>query len=98
MRVYFKGEPAIDEGGVTKEYLAMVIEEVFNKNLGMFSFNEANQMHWFNGATFEPNINFELVGTLMGLAIYNNYFIDLPIAHACYKILLDQELTLEDYA
>ena len=34
----------------------------------------------------------------MGIAIYNNYFIDLPLAHACYKILLDQKLTLEDYA
>jgi E3 ubiquitin-protein ligase HECTD2 len=46
-------------------------------------------LYWFNGQTFEPNINFELVGTLMGIAIYNNTFIDLPFPHACFKLLLD---------
>lgn len=89
MKVQFKNEPAIDVGGVTKEYLALVVKEVFNPELGMFKYNEDVQLYWFNGATFEPNINFELVGTLMGLAIYNNMFIDMPMAHACYKILLD---------
>jgi hypothetical protein len=74
---------------VTKEYLALVVKEVFNPNLGMFKYNEDVQLYWFNGATFEPNVNFELVGTLMGLAIYNNMFIDMPMAHACYKLLLD---------
>lgn len=98
MRVIFKNEPAIDEGGVTKEYLALLVKEVFNPNLGMFKYNEDNQLYWFNGATFEPNLNFELVGTLMGLAIYNNMFIDMPMVHACYKLLLDVEPSLEDYA
>lgn len=53
-------------------------------------------MYWFNGQTYEPNINFELVGTLMGIAIYNNLFLDFPIAPACYKILLGQKPDLED--
>jgi hypothetical protein len=89
MKVQFHNEPAIDVGGVIKEYLSLVGKEVFNPNLGMFKFNEDVQLYWFNGATFEPNVNFELVGTLMGLAIYNNMFIDMPMAHACYKLLLD---------
>lgn len=63
----------------------------------MFKQNEDVQLYWFNGNTFEPNINFELVGTLMGLAIYNNVHIDLPLAHACYKILLEKELDMEDF-
>jgi hypothetical protein len=32
----------------------------------------------------------------MGLAIYNNMFLDMPMAHACYKFLLDQDPDLED--
>jgi hypothetical protein len=40
MKVEFKNEPAIDVGGVTKEYLALVVKEVFNPNLGMFKYNE----------------------------------------------------------
>ena len=62
----------------------------------MFLHNEEYHLYWFNGQTFEPNINFELVGTLMGIAIYNNTFIDLPFPHACFKVLLDQELDLDD--
>lgn len=64
----------------------------------MFKFNEDVQLYWFNGSTFEPNINFELIGNLMGIALYNNTFIDLPLVHATYKILLDEKPTLEDYA
>lgn len=34
----------------------------------------------------------------MGIALYNNEFIDLPFPHACFKILLDQDVDLDDYA
>ena len=34
----------------------------------------------------------------MGLAIYNNMFVDMPVAHACFKILLDRKLDLDDLA
>jgi hypothetical protein len=88
LRTWFTGEPGIDEGGVRKEYFSLISKELFNPQYGMFKHNEDVQLYWFNGQTFEPNINFELVGTLMGLALYNNVHIDLPLAHACYKILL----------
>ena len=74
------------------------MRELFNPAFAMFKFNEDVQLYWFNGSTFEPNINFELVGTLMGLAIYNNLFVDMPVAPACYKLLLDQEPDLRDLA
>lgn len=55
-------------------------------------------MYWFNGSTFEPNINFELVGMLMGIAFHNNMFIDMPVVSTCYKILLDKEPDYNDMA
>lgn len=55
-------------------------------------------MYWFNGSTFEPNINFELVGMLMGIAFYNNMFIDMPVVSTCYKILLDVAPDYDDMA
>ena len=64
----------------------------------MFKFNEDTQLYWFNGQTFEPNINFELIGNLMGIALYNNTFIDLPLIHFTYRLLLDQKPTLDDFA
>jgi hypothetical protein len=65
------------------------MRELFNPAFGMFKYNESVQLYWFNGQSFEPNVNFELVGMLMGIAFYNNMFVDMPVAPACYKILLD---------
>jgi len=55
----------------------------------MFRFNPDNKLYWFEGKTFESNLSFELTGMLMGIAFYNNFFVDMPIVPACYKILLN---------
>ena len=89
LKIEIKNEPGIDVGGVRKEYFSLVVKELFNPLLGLFKYNEDVRLYWFNGQTFEPNINFELIGNLMGLAIYNNTFLDLPLAPAGFKILLD---------
>lgn len=62
----------------------------------MFNYNEAQRLYWFNGLTHEPNVNFELIGILMGLAIYNNIILDLPLPMAAYKKLLFQDVTFDD--
>ena len=51
----------------------------------MFNYNENERLYWFNGHSMEANVNFELVGILMGLAIYNNVILDLPFPMAAYK-------------
>ena len=55
---------------------------------GMFTYNEKKRLYWFNGNTHEANINFELIGVLMGLAIYNSIILDMPFPLVCYKKLL----------
>ena len=92
----FEGEPGIDEGGVRKEYFSLVVKELLSPNYGMFKFNEDVQLYYFNGQTLEPPIYFELIGNLMGIAVYNNTFIDLPFPRACYKVLVDVEPDLDD--
>ena len=94
--VRFAGEPGIDEGGPRKEYFSLVMKEICSQQYGMFTYNEDVQLYWINGMTFEMNINFELVGTLMGIAIYNNTFIDLPFPTAAYKLLLDETPNIDD--
>jgi E3 ubiquitin-protein ligase HERC4 len=39
MRVVFENEPAIDEGGVKKEYFILLFKELFNPEFGMFMYN-----------------------------------------------------------
>lgn len=54
----------------------------------MFNYNDKERLYWFNGLTHEPNVNFELIGIMMGLAIYNNIILDVPLPMVCYKKLL----------
>lgn len=98
LKIQFANEPGIDVGGVRKEYFSLIMRELFNPAFAMFKYNEDVQLYWFNGSTFEANINFELVGTLMGIAFYNNMFVDMPVVPACYKILLDVAIDLNDMA
>lgn len=35
--VEFEGEQGIDEGGVSKEFFQLVVEEIFNPDIGRFS-------------------------------------------------------------
>ena len=49
LRVIFANEPGIDEGGVSKEYFQLVLEELFNPQFSMFKFNEDTRLYWFNG-------------------------------------------------
>ena len=62
----------------------------------MFKYNEDVQLYYFNGATLEPPIYFELIGILMSIAVYNNTFINLPFPMACFKVLVDEEPNLDD--
>ena len=93
----FAGEPGVDEGGVRREYFSLMITEVLKQEHQMFTYNEDVRLYYFNGMTFEPNIYFELIGNLMGIAVYNNTFINLPFPRACYKLLIDQEPDLDDF-
>ena len=72
------------------------MEELFSAKYGMFKYNEDVQMYWFNGQTFETNLNFELVGTLLGIAMYNSCNIEVPLAPVIYKLILGGKANLED--
>lgn len=89
LRIKFVGELGVDEGGVQKEFFQLVIRKLFDPNYTMFTHYEESRMMWFNGNTYESNVKFELIGILMGIAIYNSNILDLHLPIACYKKLLD---------
>ena len=62
----------------------------------MFTYSEESRQYWFNGVTFESNVKFELIGILMGLAIYNQNILDINFPMACYKKLLNIQPNIED--
>lgn len=71
LRVKFVNEPGVDEGGVKKEFFYILLKQLFDPSYNMFSYHKESRLFWFNGLSFESNVKFELIGILMGIAIYN---------------------------
>jgi hypothetical protein len=61
----------------------------------MFQLKE-NRVFWFNPNSFESGLNFELIGSILGLAIYNSDLLDIRFPKAVYKKLCNEKLQLED--
>ena len=55
---------------------------------GMFHFYESSGVFWFSGASMDNIREFNLVGVLMGLAVYNSIILDIRFPLVCYKKLL----------
>lgn len=62
----------------------------------MFFENSESRLLWFNGNTLESPFKFELVGILLGIAIYNSNILDLHLPMACYKKLLNIQPDIND--
>ena len=94
--VEFEGEQGIDEGGLSKEFFQLVIDQIFNPDYAMFAFSAETQNFWFNPTSFESDGQFTLVGIMLGLAIYNTVILDVHFPMLVYRKLLGRKGTFED--
>ncbi|CAF1519114.1 unnamed protein product, partial [Adineta ricciae] len=88
LRVTFVGENGLDMGGLTKEWFLLLLRQIFQPDYGMFVFYESSGVFWFNGASTDNIREYNLVGILMGLAVYNAIILDIRFPLVCYKKLL----------
>lgn len=96
LKVKFIGEQGVDEGGVRKEFFLLLVRQIFDANYGMFTYKENTRLFWFNLFSFEPKIKYELIGIILGLALFNNVILDVKFPLVIYKKLLGCPLTIED--
>uniref|UniRef100_A0AAY4DJN4 Ubiquitin-protein ligase E3A n=1 Tax=Denticeps clupeoides TaxID=299321 RepID=A0AAY4DJN4_9TELE len=94
--VEFEGEQGVDEGGVSKEFFQLVVEEIFNPDIGMFTYDESTKLFWFNPSSFENEGQFTLIGIVLGLAIYNNCILDVHFPMVVYRKLMGKKGTFRD--
>lgn len=66
--VEFEGEQGVDEGGISKEFFQLFLEEIFNPDIGMFTYDEDTKLFWFNPSSLENDAQFTLIGIVLGLA------------------------------
>ncbi|XP_068597078.1 probable E3 ubiquitin-protein ligase HECTD2 [Brachionichthys hirsutus] len=88
LRVTFVGEAGLDMGGLTKEWFLLLVRQIFHTDYGMFTYMKDSRCHWFSSWKCDNYSEFQLVGTLMGLAVYNSIALDIHFPLCCYRKLL----------
>ncbi|XP_025409259.1 ubiquitin-protein ligase E3A isoform X3 [Sipha flava] len=99
LAVEFDGEQGVDEGGVSKEFFHLIVEELFNPDYGMFVIIDSengNPTYWFNSFSFETAAQYSLIGLIVGLAIYNNVILNINFPMVVYRKLLGKQCTFND--
>ncbi|XP_077293912.1 ubiquitin protein ligase E3A isoform X2 [Arctopsyche grandis] len=94
--VEFEEEQGVDEGGVSKEFFQLIVEEIFNPDYGMFTYQSETNMTWFNPTSFETVAQFTLIGIVLGLAIYNNIILAVNFPMVVYRKLMGKKGSFED--
>jgi E3 ubiquitin-protein ligase HECTD2 len=75
-------------GGLTKEWFLLLIRQIFHPDYGMFVYHPNSRCYWFS-TDQEGNLReYNLIGVLMGLAVYNSIILDLHFPSICYRKLL----------
>ncbi len=95
----FKKKQGIDEGGVQKEFFQIIVKDMFDSSYGMFMVNDDSRLCWFvNDQINDPETmqEYNLIGRLIGLAIYNGVILDIHFPLALYKKIFGYPLTLDD--
>ncbi|KAF3903243.1 hypothetical protein ABW20_dc0105440 [Dactylellina cionopaga] len=92
------GEEGVDHGGVQQEYFRLLWEEVTKGEYGCFTTDERTRISWLSIVTLEPMHKFELLGLLVGLAVYNGVTLPVSFPLVMYKKLLGWKVELDDLA
>ncbi|KAF3857483.1 hypothetical protein F7725_009342 [Dissostichus mawsoni] len=81
-----------------QEFFQLVVEEIFNPDIGMFRYDEHTKMFWFNPSSYENEGQYTLIGIVLGLAIYNNCILDVHFPMVVYRKLMGKKGTFRDLA
>lgn len=97
----FDSEEGVDAGGVRKEYFQLIFsrQHFLDTSYGMFrESSEGGGLLWFNVSAVEAEDldNFELIGTVVGLAVYNSILLDFPFPSVLCRKLKGHECGLAD--
>lgn len=96
LKIVFKDEPGVDEGGVQREFFELIVNELLDTTKGFFIQTDA--FNWFNPDAKDPAAlqAFLLAGIVLGLAIYNGNLINIKFPIVVYKKLRGLAITLND--
>ncbi|KAI9645168.1 hypothetical protein NHQ30_005902 [Ciborinia camelliae] len=88
-----QGEEGLDMGGVQQEFFRIAMTEAINPDYGVFTIDSTTKMTWFQPGSPEPLWKFELIGTIMSLAVYNGMTLPITFPKAFYRKLQGESIT-----
>ena len=100
LKISYDGEEGVDAGGLMKEFFMMVVRQSFDLNTGLFVAAHESEYVWFNASTHDPTDlqTLKLIGTLVGLALYNGVLVDLRFPPVLWRLLLGRRVGAEHLA
>ena len=78
-----------------QEFFQLLMRELFEPQYGMFALEPNTRTHYFRPSSLELHMEFELVGLLLGLAVYNNHILEVsfpPVVYKCALVILTHPL------
>jgi len=99
IKVKFANENGIDGGGLTREYLTIIIKELFDPRSGLFCFSENNvniQPSSLSAIIPHHLVYFELAGLLLAKTIQHEYVADINLTQSFLKHILEKEISMDD--
>ena len=61
------------------------MRDLFDPRYGMFALEPGTRTYYFRPSALELHLEFELVGLLVGLAVYNNHILEAAFPPVVYK-------------
>ena len=74
------------------EFFNLVCQEAFAEDAQMFSTNPQTGLSYFRACSLQPLYMYELLGLLMGLAVYNGITLPISLPEVFYALLLLGEM------
>lgn len=93
LKIKFVDEEGIDSGGIRKEYFQLLSHEIASDK-DLFTFK--NNRIWIRKG---DNLRtFNLVGKIIGMALYNDVVLNIPFPFLFFKKMLNNPLEFDDLA
>lgn len=77
-----------------QEFFQLIFRGMFDPNYGMFVMHETTRQYWFRSSRIPMDLEFQLVGILLGLAIYNNHILEVSFPMLIYRKLMGHKYDL----
>ncbi|KAI3658140.1 hypothetical protein MP638_001603 [Amoeboaphelidium occidentale] len=106
VRIEFVGEEGMDNGGLAKEWMMLVVRELFSPDFGLFVGGGSTKKNELNHPAAEETTNnfvwfqvnddttllqdYYAVGVILGIAVYHGILVGISFPQVFYKKLLDR--------